>query len=309
MQLAHVCNLGDCVARPSPQTERIHHAIDFFVANPGQAHTLADIARHLGVSKAGCLPMISALTDAGWLIRHPRDKTYRLGPALVTIGRAAELVNPSDYAVETLRHLAHETGAPCIALLPSGDHVVLTEIAHPLGSVNEWMGLKRGHQLRAVAPLGLSLYLHSDDEAINAWLSKSSLRDVNAARAAFLPAVEASRKRGYVVELRLPTHEIFVLTQRLLTENRTGMVTSLRSMSRLTQDVLREHEYLVAEIANQKMYRPIAITAPVYGPEDNVELILAITDLPEPITGVEVQRLGMLVKEAADHLTKELTGE
>lgn len=294
------------MARPSPQTERIRRIIELMVAHPGDAFHLAQIARHLGISKAGCLPMLMALTDAGWLLRHPTDKTYRLGPALVTIGKAAELVSPTDYAVNALRDLAREVGVPCIALVPSGNDLILTEIVNPVGVAHDWMGLKRGHRLKIVAPLGSSLFLHADDAAIDEWLRKSSLRDLEEARKAFYPALMASRERGYVVELRLPSHEIYILTQRLIAENRTDMADLLRSMSRVATDLLREREYLVAEISDTKMYRPISIDAPVYGPSDDVEMMLSITDFPAPISGSEVKALGNAIKEIADSTTREL---
>ena len=297
------------MARPSPQTERIRQIIDLLVAHPQEPLHLAQIARHLGISKAGCYPMVSALAEAGWLIRHPVQKTYRLGPALVTIGKAAELVSPTDYAIAGLRDLARANGLPCIALVRSGNDVVLTDIVNPSGPSNDWMGLKRGHLMKMVAPLGSVLYLNASDDETDAWLQKSSLRDFDVARALFLPAIIASRERGYVVELRLPSHEIYVLTQRLIAENRTDMADLLRSMGRVASQQLREREFLVTEIDDGNLYRPSVINAPVYGPDEDVEMILSITDFPTAITGAEVKRLGQALKEIADNTTAELVGK
>jgi hypothetical protein len=77
-------------------------------------------------------------------------------------------------------------------------------------------------------------------------------------------------------------------------------------MSRVATDLLREREYLVAEISDTKMYRPISIDAPVYGPSDDVEMMLSITDFPAPISGSEVKELGNAIKEIADSTTREL---
>jgi len=296
------------MARPSPQTQRIRQIIDLLVSHPKESFHLAEIARHLGISKAGCYPMVTALTEAGWLIRHPTRKTYRLGPALITIGKAAGQVSPSDYALTALGDLARETGCPCIAVVPSGNDVVLAEIVNPSGPSNEWMGLKRGHRMKIVAPLGSSLFLHATDNEIDEWLMKSSLKNHEEARNSFLPALRASRERGYVVELRLPTHEIYVLIQRLIAENRTDMADLLRSMSRVAAEQLREREYLVADIDEDKMYRLISIDSPVYGPTDEVEMILSVTDFPTPISGKEVKQIGELVRKVAERTTEEIIG-
>jgi len=293
------------MTRPSPQTERIRQIIDLLASNPRESFHLSSIARHLKISKAGCYPALTALTEAGWLIRHPTNKSYRLGPALISIGKAAELFNPASYALPALQYLAQESGCLCLALVPSTGGVVITEIVSPSGTANDWMGLKRGHFTRTVAPLGPSLFLHADDEQVDEWLYQSSLRNYDEARDLFLPAIQASRVRGYTVELRLPMHETYLLAQRLMSEHRNDVKDLLQSTARLAVDQLRTHEYLVADIDENKMYQPIAINAPVCGATNEVEMVLAITDIPKAIPGSEVQRLGELVKTTADNIAHE----
>ena len=46
------------------------------------------------LNKATAHSMLSSLSDAGWLVRDQSDKTYRLGPSLVDIGRAAAGIAP-----------------------------------------------------------------------------------------------------------------------------------------------------------------------------------------------------------------------
>ena len=82
------------MARSSPQTERLVDTLELLAAVPTEGRTLAEIARHLGVDKATCYPMLTELTKLGWLVRHPRRKTFHLGPSLVTLGRAARTLEP-----------------------------------------------------------------------------------------------------------------------------------------------------------------------------------------------------------------------
>jgi DNA-binding IclR family transcriptional regulator len=295
------------MTRPSPQTERIRQIIDLLSNNPRESFQLSQIARHLGISKAGCYPTLNALTQAGWLIRHPTSKSYRLGPALIAIGKAAEHFNPTRYALPALQYLVEESGCSCLALVPSLGGVVISEIVNPSGASNDWIGLKRGHYTKVNAPIGPALMLEAEDSQINEWLYNSSIRNYEEARELFLPAIQASRIRGYTVELRLPMHETYLLAQRLMSTHLDELKDLLHSTARLAVDQLRTHEYLVADIDDKKLYQPIAINAPVYGAAREVEMLLAITDFPKPIPGSEVKRLGEIVRATADNITRDFS--
>ena len=72
--------------RPSPQTDRVVTLLNILAADPSAGLSIAEIARRLGINKATCYPMLAALQDAGWLVRHPVRRTFHLGPALVPLG-------------------------------------------------------------------------------------------------------------------------------------------------------------------------------------------------------------------------------
>ena len=59
------------VPRESPQTSRILLLMDLLADHPAQGRTLAEIARHLGVAKATCYPMVTALPTPGGLSAIP----------------------------------------------------------------------------------------------------------------------------------------------------------------------------------------------------------------------------------------------
>lgn len=84
------------MARPSPQTERLVSLVDAIAARPDEGLTLSEIARHLAVTPATCHPMLVSLAELGWLVRHPVRRTYRLGPALIAVGRAAARASASS---------------------------------------------------------------------------------------------------------------------------------------------------------------------------------------------------------------------
>ena len=137
------------VPRESPQTSRILLLMDLLADHPAQGRTLAEIARHLGVAKATCYPMVTALTDAGWLVRHPKRKTYQLGPARVPIGRAADKRVDVVHMAQPLMHdLTDAAAMSCVCFVPSGDDVVVADIIQPVGGRRGTLGLRVGDKVR-----------------------------------------------------------------------------------------------------------------------------------------------------------------
>ncbi len=67
-------------ARRSPPTERVVQVLDYLVARPGLRFGLSELARELELSKPTCLGILTALTDAGYLIRDPADEDLRPRP-------------------------------------------------------------------------------------------------------------------------------------------------------------------------------------------------------------------------------------
>jgi DNA-binding IclR family transcriptional regulator len=91
--------------------------IDFFTANPGRAFTLSEISVALGINLAWLSSVLRSLTDGGYLVRHPRHKTYELGTVLIASGHATTQRHPVvDLARPEMRRLAEETGTGCIGI-------------------------------------------------------------------------------------------------------------------------------------------------------------------------------------------------
>src|SRR5438034_10332187 len=99
------------MTRPSPQTDRVVALVDVLMSRPGEGFTLAELTRQLRVHKQSCHSMLQALREAGWVVRHPTRRTYRLGPALIAVGRAAAAESPGAELVhDVLQTLADELG-------------------------------------------------------------------------------------------------------------------------------------------------------------------------------------------------------
>ena len=64
--------------RASPPTDRVVAVLDFLAAHPADRFGLSDLARRVGLSKPTCLGIVTSLAEAGYLVRDPADKSYRL---------------------------------------------------------------------------------------------------------------------------------------------------------------------------------------------------------------------------------------
>ena len=132
------------VARPSPQTNRVVALVEILSARPNESLTLAELTRRLGVNKSTCYSMLQALTEVGWLLRDPFHKTYRLGPALVAVGRAASSGFPAlDFVRPAMIELSRGVGSHCVALSVAPEHVTVVDQVFP------FEGTAQAHALMA----------------------------------------------------------------------------------------------------------------------------------------------------------------
>lgn len=296
---------GSPVPRPSPQTERLRWLLEFLAKRPREPQTLAQIARHLGVAKATCMPMLAALTRAGWLVRDPVRRTYRLGPALSELGRAAETASIAGREVEELTRLSATAGARCIVWETSDDDLVLSEIVGSRGPEHTWAGLTRGHRFRPLAPLGASLVAWTDEERVRSWTAGGA--ELDAARCR--PALEASRRRGYVVELMDEMQfDLFQLVEHLRAAGPLTANDLLTSINRHAARELLERDYLVGEIDPAATYRPVSVNAPVFDRWREPQLVVCLVGGTTDVAGRELCRMGELVRDCAADLTRAAGG-
>jgi DNA-binding IclR family transcriptional regulator len=282
-----MCNHG-LVPRPSPQTDRVVALIDLFAARP-EALTLAEITRRLGVNKSTCYSMLSALTTAGWLLRDPYQKTYRLGPALIAVGRASASGFPAlEFARPAMIDLSRGVGSHCVALTVAPDHVSVVDQVRDVRAVGAPIG--HGH-IPLRPPFGAAVAGWSGLEAADRWLehAPAGTRDRYAA------ALAEVRRRGYVVELAQASWDPPMQVTSL-----PEVVERLASV--LTPDVLP------VALASDVPYSVSAINAPIVDAEGSVVLIVSLMGFPGVLTGAEVAEVGDRLHRATATVSAALSG-
>ncbi|WP_068158818.1 IclR family transcriptional regulator [Rhodococcus phenolicus] len=290
-------------ARRSPPTERVVQVLDHLVAHPDTRFGLSELARELDLSKPTCLGILSALVDAGYLMRDPVGKTYGLGPALIVAGRAAQ----RGFAVGPVahRHLA-ELGArfdaACTASAVVGDRVAVLDVVGPRGAT---AAASVGEVFPFAPPVGLMYVLWDTDERLERWLAREPTLPVRLDRPRLQRVVDECRRTGYLVESLTPGGQrLFALMAGVVAHDLAPELRELLGelVSSPGERVLFPEEAPAGELLAVNL-----LAAPAYDPDGHQSLVVVL-HVEDEIDAGEIARRGAALVAAADAITAELGG-
>ena len=180
----------------SSSAERIVDVVEFLGSQPDRDFTLSELCRRLELSKATAHALLATLTERGWVVRHPRDKTYRLGPALTTIAGAAgaRQLEVVDYARDEMQELAKDLNVQCVASAVLGDDIVLLAVAGSSRPLS--IHVQAGQRIPLAPPLGTVFLAWAGPTRIDRWLRKLGPNATEAQLAGYRAAVDRVRERG-----------------------------------------------------------------------------------------------------------------
>jgi len=282
------------VPRRAPAVERSVAVLNHLAAHPGEKLTLSEIARDLGLNKATLHAILSALADAGYLVRDAARKSYGLGPALIALGNAASATQPAvDYALPEMQALTDELGLDCVASAPIHDEIVIlarSGTPRPFG-----VYVLPGQRLPLSPPIGTVFVAWSSQQEIDHWLGRLGPEVRKDALQRHRATVDAVRARGYSVGLEGAARGGRSPKGRALT-----LEEGVRSV--------RSEEYALVELQPGDSYRVNHIGAPVFGPDGAVTTALFIIGFPGRISGAEVARIAERLTAATERITKGIHG-
>ncbi|MYS83021.1 IclR family transcriptional regulator [Embleya scabrispora] len=293
------------MVRPALAAGRAVEILNFFAAHPGCAYTLSELHAALGINLASALSVLRALEDAGYLVRHPRRKTYELGPALVALGDAALRGNPAvDLARAQLRELANEFETELIASVAVGDEIVILAVeGRPqLASAD----VRVGQRLRMVPPLGQVFHAWSTPAEVDAWMDRLDERVRGTARILLPPTLAAVRERGYSITLDSPTRTRIGDTLERMAE-RPREAALLRDRLAELAAALGEEEYELIAVDPDTVYDISTLVAPVFDAAGRVAVALTLNGL-ERVTGRRVTTHGERLASVARLVTRRSGG-
>jgi DNA-binding IclR family transcriptional regulator len=305
--------------RASPPTGRVVAVLDFLAEHPHDRFGLSELARRLGLSKPTCLGIVTTLTESRYLVRDELDKSYRLGPKLISLGHTAQesmRVNPA--AREELRRLSttYDTTAALSAVID--DRITLLELFGPPGTdvgVSEGRSgatletVRVGQSYPFAPPVGLMFVLW-DDEALRSWLAKEPTIPLRTDTERLQRVIAECRTAGYLVERLTPGG-------RRLYALMAGMSTTLPQelqalLGEMVSDV-GERVYLRSERNTDGRRRSArtdisVISAPVFDHHRRQVMVVSL-QIGRGLTDIEINRLARGLLNTAEILTRRLSGE
>ncbi|MBS9372968.1 helix-turn-helix domain-containing protein [Rhodococcus sp. B50] len=294
---------GAGAARRSPPTERVVQVLDHLVARPGARFGLSELARELDLSKPTCLGILTVLTDAGYLIRDPADKTYGLGPALIVAGRAAQRGFASGpVAHRHLAGLAEEFGAMCSASAVVGDRIAVLDVVGAHGAA---AAARVGEVYPFAPPVGLMYVLWDTDERIEQWLRREPTLPVTVDRDDLSRIVDACRRTGYLAESLTPGgRRLYALMAGVVSHD---LAPEMREMLAELVASPGERVLLPGIFAAGEKRAVNLVAAPAYDPDGHQSLVLTL-HLERKVDATEIERCGAALVAVADAITADLGG-
>ena len=292
--------------RASPPTARVVAILDFLARHPDEQFGLSELARRLDLSKPTCLGIVTTLTDSGYLVRDSRDKTYRLGPSLITLGHTAqESMRVTPAAREELRRLSARFMTTAALSAVVDDRITLLELVAPPGA---GVSVQVGQSYPFAPPVGLMFVLW-DDEAVRSWLAKEPTIPLRTDTARLGRVIAECRASGYLVERLTPAG-------RRLYALMAGMSSTLPDelravLGEMVSDI-GERVYLRSETngagsGTRQRHDISIISAPVYDHHQRQAMVVSL-QIGRALTDAEITKRAHGLISAADTLTAQLGG-
>jgi DNA-binding IclR family transcriptional regulator len=278
--------------------------IDFFTANPGRAFTLSEISAALDINLASLSSVLRSLTDSGYLVRHPRHKTYELGAALIAAGQAAAQQHPVvDLARPEMRKLAEATGTECVGSIVVGDEILILAIeGRPSPRTR---GLALGMRLPLVPPFGQVFLAWSPRATIEHWITRGlGERARPPDRAHLIEALGHVHDRGYAINLA--GRPLIRLNDTLAELARRPRDLDLRRLVAELVDSLGD-DYELLEERPDESYDVEMISAPVFAADGSVRFAITLLGLSAR-SGRDLNRIGEEVATTGLTLTRQIEG-
>jgi DNA-binding IclR family transcriptional regulator len=297
------------VERKSPPTERVIRVLNLVAAHPRQRFTVSELARRLDITKATCLAIAGTLAQSGYLVRDDTDRTYGLGPVLLTLGGAAQDSFASlEVARPHLRRITERFGTSCTASTVIGDDIVVLERTGLPGVMDS--AVKVGQRYPYAPPSGVVFAVWQPDQAIDHWLAGYPPVPIDRDRLGQLAA--SCRRLGYLVErlseVSVASYTLLAgLTRRPPGRHDSGSPPALAKALNDIVAAFPYRYYLERDLRAPGRLPVSVICSPTYSAQRLPDLLLAGWLLRD--TGVaEIERHGSALRDAAAAVTAAAGG-
>jgi DNA-binding IclR family transcriptional regulator len=269
------------MSKRAPAATRALAILDFLALHPTETFTLSELAREFDIGSGSAHALLTAMTEAGYLTRHPTHKTYRLGPSTIAVGNAALESHPAiDIARDEMRRITDDLDLECLASAPLGDEVV---VVARVGKPHPGRPLSRiGRRRPLVPPLGTMYLAWSGDAVIDAWLARSEADPDLIERYRHL--LTSARALGYSVGIGRERSDIIAVAP-------------------LPDDPMR------LDLDPERHYDLAYIAASVFDERGEVALVLNLDGFTTPYLPDEITKLARRFRDVTDVITRGIHGQ
>ncbi len=286
----------------SAPTARVVRVLEALRGRAGEGRRYAELAGDAGVSQATCHAILTTLAGAGYVVRDPASKSYRLGPAVVGLGEAAARSFPEIGAARAeLERLAARTGLHWSVGKVIGDTITIVAVAADAPG-NE--PIRPGTRLPFAPPFGAIHVAWSPASTVARWIARAPgntfdepelravLRDHRRSRFAVAPYTPAS------VQLRELLGEL--ATDAVSDDVRERTFGLLAAIDRL--------DYTSHELGNGRALAVNSITAPVFDQNGAVSFAVALHVASPEVQTERVRTLARELVQSVDRVTDSIGG-
>lgn len=292
---------------PSNPTGRVIDVLNFLAAHPAESFTLAEIARHVGLSNGSAHRVLTTMSGAHFLARNEKHRTYSLGMAMVAIGQAAvEKHRGIEIARREIARLAMELNVQCSANTVVDDEIlVLVKEGAPHSQSQ--LGLTRvGERRPLVPPMGICHVAWSGEDVIEPYVGKAAAHLSEATRLCLLATFPLVRQRGYAIAANGPTTSHARQAMFLPVDQRRD-AAYWASVFELVGH-LSPNEMQLFDIGDVGADGISTISAPVFSPDGKVSFQLVMSGLPSDLSVQNIERYAKRLCAAAALITSETHG-
>jgi DNA-binding IclR family transcriptional regulator len=291
------------MSRPALAASRAIDILNFMAARPTQAFSLSELVEHLAVNFASCHAILTVLTKDGFLERHPKHRTYSLGPALVAIGHAALESHPAiDIARDEARDLAQQLDLEVLLTARTGGDLIALARAGRYVAPNA--ALRVGQRVPMIPPLGAPFMAWAPEAQLRQWLADAP--EGASDPAPYQRLLSLVRERGYAVTLQNPVRSQLgeVVANLSDSPHETGLRNRMTSLiGELGLDV-----YHLAAIDPAQNYEVGMLSAPIFNVHGHAAFTLSLLGFKGALSADAIQELAERLMSCCLMITRKSNG-
>jgi DNA-binding IclR family transcriptional regulator len=245
-------------------------------------------------------------------VRHPIEKTYTLGPALIELaaGVAPDEFHALEYARGEMTTLAEELGLVCVATELVGDETAVLAVRVPTSLQPGAPGAtipNVGRRLPWARPIGPIFAVWSTPEDQQGWLARAESTVGSDGDNQYRKHLEAIRKRGFDVGLTADTRRRVLKALADIGED-TSPRELRRLLAGLREDSDTDEDPLLELGPATRLHNVHNIMAPVFGGEGMVVIGLNVNGFADQLRTRGINEYGRRLMESTLRVTEAIHG-